>query len=206
MASMKIWEPGQVIVIREIWQNKVYSVTPVRIVQDSVSWSALYLPPQTPCLWPHTLEGETIRIPTDEWVLDGSPWTSSDVLFLVQPGSGYTAVGFWDDDYLFHSWKINLEKPMHRTPLGFDYMDQLLDIIVSADLSTWRWKDEDEVRQAQALGIFTAEQVSELYQLGERALQEILANDPPFDGNWENWKPDPDWRVPLELPQGWEQV
>lgn len=203
---MKFWEPGQVIIIREIWLNKVYSVTPVRVVQDTTSWSALYLPPQTPCLWPHTHEGETIRIPQDDWVLDGGPWTTSDVLFLVQPGSGYTAVGFWDDDYMFHSWKINIEEPMQRTRSGFDYMDQLLDIVVSTDRSTWRWKDEDEVRQAQALGIFRAEQVNELYQIGERAIQSILANEPPFDGNWEDWQPDPAWRTPLDLPEGWEQI
>ena len=203
---MKLWKPGQVIVIREIWQNKVYSVTPVRVVQDSSSWSALYLPPQTPCLWPHTRKGVSIRIPTDEWVLDGGAWTSSDVLYLVQPGSGYTAVGFWDDDYSFNSWKINLEKPMRRTPHGFDYMDQLLDIVVSADRSKWHWKDEDEVRQAQNLGLFTAEQVNELYQLGERAVRSLLANEPPFDCGWENWRPDPALRIPLDLPQGWEQV
>ncbi len=204
--TMRLWKPGQVIVVREIWQNKVYSVTPVRVVQDTHSWSALYLPPRTPCLWPHTHEGTPIRIPTDEWVLDGSLWTTSDVLFLVQPGSGYTAVGFWNDDFLFHSWKINLEKPMHRTLHGFDYMDQLLDIIVTADRSAWHWKDEDEVSEAQRLGIFSIEQVSELYELGKRAIQALLANKSPFDGNWENWKPNPEWRVPLDLPAGWEQV
>lgn len=203
---MKLWEPGQVIVIREIWLNKVYSVTPLRIIQDTNRWSALYLPPQTQCLWPHTRDGETIRIPQDDWVLDGGPWTTSDVLFLVQPGSGYTAVGFWDDDYKFHSWKINIEEPMRRTSLGFDYMDQLLDIILSADRSTWRWKDEDEVHQAQTLGLFTAEKVRELYQIGERAIQSILANEPPFDMAWENWTPDPVWRKPLDFPQGWEQI
>lgn len=203
---MKLWEPGQVIVIREIWLNKVYSVTPLRIIQDTNRWSALYLPPQTRCLWPHTRDGKTIRIPQDDWVLDGEPWTTSDVLFLVQPGSGYTAVGFWDDDYKFHSWKINIEEPMRRTPLGFDYMDQLLDIILSADRSTWRWKDEDEVHQAQTLGLFTAEKVRELYQIGERAIQSILANEPPFDMAWENWTPDPAWRKPLDFPQGWEQI
>ncbi|HSG43003.1 MAG TPA: DUF402 domain-containing protein [Anaerolineales bacterium] len=138
--------------------------------------------------------------------MDGEAWTSSDVLFLVQPGSGYTAVGFWNDDYTFHSWKINLEEPMRRTPLGFDYMDQLLDIVVSADRLTSHWKDEDEVCQAQALGIFTAEQVRELYQLGERAVQSMQANESPFNGNWEKWSPKSDWRVPLDFPQGWDQV
>ena len=203
---MKLWKPGQVIVIREIWQNKVYSVTPVRVVQDTLNWSALYLPPRTRCLWPHTREGETIRIPTDDWVLDGDPWTTSDVLYLVQPGSGYTAVGFWDDDYNFHSWKINLEEPMRRTPVGFDYMDQLLDVVVSVDRSTWHWKDEDEVDQALEQGLFTEEQANALYKLGEHAIQSMQANEPPFDGNWENWKPNPDWRIPLDLPQGWKQV
>lgn len=203
---MDLWQPGQVIAVREIWRNRIYSAMPVRVVRDTESWSALYLPPQTPCLWPHTRQGKTIRIPTDDWVLDGGAWTSSDVLYLVQPGSGYTATAFWDDEYNFHSWKINLEEPMRRTPLGFDYMDRLLDVIVSADRSTWRWKDEDEVRQAQERGMFSAEQVGELYLCGERAIQAILANEPPFDRGWETWKPDPAWRVPLDLPEGWEQV
>jgi hypothetical protein len=203
---MKLWKPGKVIVIREIWQNKVYSVAPVRVVRDSIRWSALYLPPQTPCLWPHTRAGVSIHIPSNEWILDGGAWTTSDVLYLVQPGSGYTAMGFWNDDYTFHSWKINLEQPMHRTSLGFDYMDQILDIVVSADRSTWHWRDEDEVRQAQEQGIFTAEQVRELYQLGERAVQSLLANEPPFDNDWEHWRPNPTWREPLDLPPGWEQV
>jgi len=203
---MKRWKPGQVITVREIWKNKIYSAMPVRVVDDAGYWSALYLPPRTPYLWPHMRDGETIRIPQDDWVLDGGPWTTSDVLFLVQPGSGYTLTGFWDDAYNFHSWKINLEEPMRRTSVGFDFMDQLLDIIVSADRSTWHWKDEGEVRQAQALGIFTAEQVSELYQIGKRAVQAMQTKKPPFDRDWENWEPDPAWRVPLDFPKGWEQI
>ena len=203
---MKLWRSGQVIVIREIWQNKVYSVAPVRVVKDTAHWSALYLPPQAECLWPHTREGIEIRIPTQEWVLERGPWSSSDVLFLVQPGTGYTAVGHWDDHSRFDRWKINLEQPMRRTPLGFDYLDQLLDIVVSADRSRWYWRDEDEVHQAQALGIYTAEHVRELYELGKRALQDLLTNKPPFDGNWENWKSNPAWHVPMDLPPGWDQV
>ena len=205
-ATMKLWEPGQGVVMREVWRKKVYSIIPVRVAQDSPGWSALYLPPQTVGLWPHTREGITIRMPVDEWVLNGGPWEGGDVLYLVQPGLGYTATGFWDDDHIFDHWKIDLVEPVRRTLLGFDYMDQLLDIIVSADRSTWQWKDEDEVRQAQARRIFTAEQVSDLYQRGERAIQAMLANEAPFDGGWEDWKPDPTWRVPFDLPKGWERV
>jgi hypothetical protein len=203
---MKLWKPGQVIVLREIWRGKPYSAIPVRVVRDSANLSVLYLPPRTPCLWPHTREGETIRIPTNEWVLDGEAWTNCDVLYLVQPGSGYTATAFWNENDVFDHWKINLEDPMRRTPRGFDYMDQVLDIIISADRSTWRWKDEDELEETQAREIFTAQQASEIRARGERALQTILANEPPFDGGWENWKPKPAWRTPLALPQGWNIV
>jgi hypothetical protein len=184
----------------------VYSIIPVRVAQDAMSWSALYLPPRTFSLWPHTPKGETIRIPAEEWVLDGGPWEGGNILYLFQPGVGYTVTAVWDLDRTLHHWKIDLVEPVRRTSLGFDYMDQLLDIIVSADRSTWRWKDEDEVREAQALGLFTSEQVSDLYGRGERALQALLADEPPFDAGWEDWMPDPAWRVPFDLPKGWEQV
>ena len=203
---MKFWEPGQGIVMREVWRKKVYSIFPVRVAQDSPSWTALCLPRQALGLYPHTSEGVPIRIPVDEWVLNGDPWTGGDVLYLVHAGLGYTFIGSWDDTHIFKGWKIDLVEPVRRTPLGFDYMDQLLDIIVSADRSVWRWKDEDEVLEAQARGIFTAEQVRDLYKRGERAIQLILKNEPPFDNEWENWKPNSDWRVPFDLPQGWEKV
>jgi hypothetical protein len=203
---MKLWEPGQVIVVREVWCGKIYSAMPHLVVRDSESLSALYLPPGTPCLWPHTRAGETIRIPTNEWVLDGEAWTTSDVLNLVQPGSGYTVTAFWDEKHIFDHWKINLEEPMRRTPIGFDYMDQMLDIIIDADRSTWHWKDEDELEEAQTRGIFSAQQAHEIRARGERVLQSMQANQPPFDGGWEDWKPEPAWRTPLELPQGWDSI
>ena len=203
---MKLWEPGTGVIMREVWRNKVYSVFPVRVVQDSAGWSALCLPRQALGLYPHTRDGVPIRIPQDEWVLDGGPWTGGNVLYLVHAGVGYMFTGWWDGDHIFSGWKIDLVEPVRRTRLGFDYMDQLLDMMVSADRSTWRWKDEDEVLEAQARGIFTGEQASNLYQRGERALETLLANEPPFDKDWENWCPDPAWQAPFDLPQGWEHV
>lgn len=203
---MKLWESGQGIVMREVWRDKVYSIFPVRVAQDSPTWTALCLPRQAIALYPHTRERVPLRIPEDEWILDGGPWTGGNVLYLVHAGLGYKFGGSWDDNRIFQGWKIDLVKPVRRTSLGFDYLDQLLDIIVSADRSSWYWKDEDEVQEAQARGIFTAEQVSDLYQRGEHALQLILKNEPPFDNGWETWSPDPAWLVTFDLPQGWEQV
>jgi predicted RNA-binding protein associated with RNAse of E/G family len=125
---------------------------------------------------------------------------------LVHVGLGYTFSGAWDEDHTFEGWKIDLVEPVRRTSLGFDYMDQLLDIIVSADLSRWYWKDEDEVQNAQERGRFTMEQVRDLYQDGERAVQSILEKEPPFDTDWENWSPTPALREPFKFPKGWEHV
>ena len=202
---MKLWEPNQGILLREVWQDKVYSVTPVRVVQDSMNWIVLYRPPHTINLWPHTLEGETIRIPQAEWILDGSPWPRG-ILYLVRVGVGYFYSGAWDDNHVFKGWKIDLAEPVRRTKLGFDTMDQLLDIIVEPDRSSWYWKDEDEVLEAQSRGIFTAEQVQDLFHRGERAVGAIMANEPPFDGNWEIWRPTPALREPFDYPKGWERV
>ena len=203
---MKLWGPGQGIVMREVWRNKVYSIYPVRVVQDSPTWIALCLPRQAIALYPHTREKVALRIPEDEWILDGGAWTGGDVLYLVQVGTGFKFGGSWDENHIFQGLKIDLIEPLRLTPLGFDYMDQLLDIIVSADHSTWYRKDDDEVQEAQSRGLFTAEQVRELYQRGERALHMILNNESPFDRRWESWRPDPAWLVTFDLPQGWDRI
>jgi uncharacterized protein len=31
----------------------------------------------------------------------------------------------------------------------------------------------------------------------------VLAGEPPFDRDWQDWRPDPRWPVP-ELPDGWD--
>ena len=203
---MKLWEPGQGVILREVWRNRVYSIVPVRVAYDSLNCSALYLPPHTTSLWPHTREGETIRIPQDDWVLDGGPWEGGDVLYLVQPGLGYITSAVWDDNHVLDHWKIDLVEPVRRTSLGFDYMDQLLDIIVSTDRSTWHWKDEDEVGEAVTRGICTEEQARDLFRRGESAIRAMQTHEPPFDRKWEIWEPDPAWRILFDLPAGWDRV
>ena len=51
---------------------------------------------------------------------------------------------------------MNLEEPLKRTAIGFDYLDQLLDIEIAVDLSSWKWKDEDELEEAVARGDYDA--------------------------------------------------
>jgi uncharacterized protein len=95
---------------------------------------------------------------------------------------------------------------MRRTPVGFDYMDQVLDIIISGDCSTWHWKDEDELAEAKARGIFSSQEVRVIRTKSAHVIEKLHAKQPPFDGRWEHWSPDPVWRVIPNFPSGWDVV
>jgi predicted RNA-binding protein associated with RNAse of E/G family len=112
---------------------------------------------------------------------------------------------FWLEEHSVHrDWYINLEDPLRRTFIGFDYMDQLLDIIVQPDLTGWFWKDEDEFQEAQESGLISPEKAGEMRADGERVVRMILSGKSIFNG-WEHWKPDPAWKIPA-LPEGWDKV
>src|SRR5205814_261751 len=99
----------------------------------------------------------------------------------------------------------NLQAPLQPTSFGFDTTDYLLDVLVPPDRSTWTWKDEDELEEAVALGLFSPEDVREFRAEGERAAGAIIERKPPFDEPWEEWRPDPTWPAP-ELPDGWDRL
>ena len=56
------------------------------------------------------------------------------------------------DETVTASWKSSI---IVETRDGLETMDHALDVIVEPD-GTWRWKDEDDFAEAQALGVFTA--------------------------------------------------
>jgi hypothetical protein len=65
-------------------------------------------------------------IPRDEWTLEGGTFLH-DALRLTTPGAAHSMLLVWDDGR-FECWYINLERPLERAPVGFDYLDQELDI------------------------------------------------------------------------------
>ena len=67
-------------------------------------------------------------------------------------------------------WYVNLEEPTTRTPVGLDTWNQELDIVISPGFSRWQWKDEDDIEEAQSLGVITAERAKELRNEGLRVI------------------------------------
>jgi len=88
----------------------------------------------------------------------------------------------WDEGFReMRLWYVNLEEPLRRTSVGFDYQDQFLDVEISPDRSSWRWKDEDELQEAVELGVISSERASELRAEGKRVIERMEANEPSFE-------------------------
>jgi len=199
---MSRWNPGDPVIVREVWEGKLWTVRALTVVRDEPDLLALYQPAEAPWKRPRSLDGRPIRLPDQAWQLQDAALTE-DALRLILPGHAHSVLLIWRERWKLLCWYINLEEPFRRTPLGFDYMDQTLDIVVEPDMSSWRWKDEDEFEEAQSKGIYSRNQADDIRAEGERALERLLAREPPFDQRWEDWRPDPAWPKP-KIENDWQ--
>jgi uncharacterized protein len=207
MTKQSYFSPGQTIVLREIWQGRVWSARPVIIVQDKPELRALYMPSGTIWKQPVNLEGKRVTAGNRaraEWKLKEDKWNPCSLRLMI-PGANYSVLLFWNYPEMSHEiWYINIEDPLCYTALGFDYLDQFLDAIVKPDLSSWCWKDEDELAEAVELGLISKQRAAALYAEGEKVANWIQSGNSPFNG-WENWRPDPSWQIPVLL-DGWDKA
>lgn len=199
------WRPGDAVVLREVWRGRVWSARPVRIVEDMEDGQMFYVAAGTRWKGPAEADGSPMRIPRGDWRLVDRPGLDNPILSFAWPGVAHAVLAGWKGSGEFWGWYINLQEPLRRNAIGFDYMDHALDIVIGPDLSSWQWKDEDELSEAVDRGVFTAAEAAEFRAEGERALDRLLARKPPFDRPWEDWRPDPSWAEPA-LPPGWDVV
>jgi hypothetical protein len=201
---MRRFQPGEHVTLREVWQGKIWTTRAVTVVHDRDDLPALYLQHGSPRLRPVSPDGESMRLPNGEWRLEPD-MLYRHALRLGVPSERHSVFVIWDEEWRFRLWYINLEEPTVRTEQGFDYMDQTLDIVVSPDLSGWRWKDEDELKEAIDGGVYPASIDVELRSEGQKAAKRLLDRQPPLDQPWEDWRPDPAWRLP-ERPDAWDAL
>ena len=116
-------------------------------------------------------------------------WQRHHILSLTRRGDAHSLWHFWDEEWNFVCWYVQLHTPVVETKGGFELTDQALDVLVNPD-GSWRWKDEDELAEARALGIFTPEEGAAVK---------------PWPTGWEGWTADPAWETPA-LSDGWDVV
>src|SRR5436305_5710 len=135
--------------------------------------------------------GEYLRMPTGPWKLRDQRWDRYRVLSFAWPDVSHAVLGFWEDATdRFVGWYVNLQAPLRRTVFGFDTVDHFLDVVISPDLETWAWKDEDELAEAERLGLISPGDVVSIRAEGERALERLERRGAPFDRDWSAWRPD----------------
>jgi len=184
------------VALREIRYGRVWRATPYRLVEEHGGVLVLWAPCGNERLVPVDPAGAEVRIPLDEpWRL-GARTTEQHALSLVTPGARHSVTLHWSPEWHFLHWYVNLERWLGRGPCTIDYVDDKLDLVVLADGSV-RWKDEDELESAGALGLLEVDEV--------RAEAERVVDDPPWPTGWEGWRPDPTWAMPV-LPEDWDVV
>ena len=200
---MRRFARGEAVALREIWNGRVWSARAAIVVEDREDQTTFFVPAEAMRM-AAVRDGAMLRIPQDGFEL--APRTSGEApaLSFGWPDRWHGTLLFFLPDGRPRNWYVNLQEPLRRTDVGFDYLDLKLDVIVEMD-GSWLWKDEDELAEAIAQGLVPAEDEARLRAEGERAVRRIVDREPPFDRDWRTWSPDPDWPAPA-LPDGWDRL
>ena len=200
------FRPGQPIVLRETWQDRVWEARTAIAVEDADERTMLYVPPHAPKKRAADSSSRFLRIPIDDWHLVDTRSSNRHVLSFAWPDREYAVLMSWHaDSSEFLGWYINLQSTLRRTSIGFDAEDHILDIVITND-RVWRWKDEHEMTQAIEAGLFTDADAQRFHEVGERVIEMITARDEPFGDRWLKWSPDPAWHHAPALIDGWDVI
>ena len=194
--------PGEPVVLRRVWQNRIYRVTTMTVVQDTPDLIVLYLGPGYPI---KSANNPLKASSAQSFELQDSTWGGGikHLLMLVSPGAAHAVYAMKNEEHHVTGWYINLQEPLSRTAFGFDTTDYLLDITFPPDRSVWKWKDEAVFDEAVAAGKISYEQARDIRLEGERAAKQVQEGPSSFYDVWANWQPPREWRIP-ELPP-WRQ-
>jgi hypothetical protein len=205
MTKPSFWFPGDDITIRGVG-SKVFWAYPANVVQDTPELIAYYL-----CAGANGKNTRHRVTPIE--MLDANKinivdhqWHRTDVLMLVVPGEAFSVYFMWETgtknlDCIY----INLQEPTRRTSIGFDSMDNVLDVVIHPDMNEWKWKDEDEFEEAQRVGFYSREQARQIRADGEKAIEMVMSRRRSIYEKWKLWEPDPQWALPL-LSQQWDRI
>jgi protein associated with RNAse G/E len=210
------FRPGQLIVRRHFQHDLLSRVWLGQVVADDDSGTWMWVASGSAYRDLGSADGRHLRAlnfadwPTTEKKFDETPWRGQALMLHPREGD-YSCWLFFDSDGAFARYYVNLELPAvrwfdHGTGLaGLDTVDYDLDVIVEPDLA-WHWKDEDEfAERLRRPDIYWVDDEATVRAEGERLIKLAQAGQFPFDGAMTDYRPDPTWPVPTEMPTGWDR-
>jgi len=209
------FEPGRLILHRNVRRGRVAWVRPARVVLDDTRGLLVWIAPGTLVASEVAADGRGMRtMPFREWVTHSyrlalHPWRGPGVLKLHPVGEDHSVWWFRTEAGAFAGWYVNLEETAVRWDdgevAGIDVVDQDLDIMVAPDRS-WSWKDEEEFSERLAFPEhYWVSDEAAVRAEGLRVVKRIEAGEFPFDGTWCDFTPDPAWETPVTMPPGWDR-
>ena len=207
------WEPGQLIVRREVlglgpgfhptprpdWYGRPWEAVPVYVVEDTAEQLVTYLP-----------DGAEVGFVDGDWPTpDGkhpwhgkAQWEGHGCLMVQRRGEAHAVWHLWTGPHReFACWYINLQAEFVRTGIGYDTQDFELDLVVHPD-GTYVVKDLEVLDDRVAEGRFTAELVAWIRELGTELSRELDAGRHWWDPKWSRWTP-PAGLENARLPATW---
>jgi hypothetical protein len=173
-----VFETGDVVVWREVWDGRPWLSMPATVVGDDGTVLAVRIGDGTP----FTFDDAE---PAHPWS-GRAAWSGATVLQLRRAGSWYSVWKFFDGD-VFAGWYVNFERPVVRRPDGIDTDDLELDLVVEPD-GTRRWKDVEHLHARLEEGRFS---VDDLVRVLEAAAEvsDRLDRDDRWWAPWDDWVP-----------------
>ncbi|MEV6781975.1 DUF402 domain-containing protein [Streptomyces sp. NPDC051098] len=184
---------GQVVVRREILDDREWLVYPVRVVADDGRTLAVYLAQGTPL----TFGRGAFSWGLHPWAAFDHSWQSTGVLQLQRAGDGYAVWARWQGAEL-KDWYVNFQRPMRRTKRGFDTLDQELDLLIPADGSPFMWKDVEHFEERVRAGGFGPGEAEAVRAAADEVVRLIEAGDCWWE-QWRDWQPPAAAEVPGPL-------
>ncbi len=193
------WSSGDHVVFRQLWTNEVWAAIPATTVEDSSDLVSLYIAPGAIFAGPDCSRQEHLHVAASgTWKQKLYEWTGQHHLWSSVPGEAASIWTIWSaSDWTHVGWKVNPELPLKRTPIGFDTTDHVLDAVISADLTSWQLKDEDELAVAIELGLFTPAEGERIRQETQRIASECVTSRRQQLQAWAAWRPLSQWKLPV---------
>ena len=166
-------------------RGKVWTARPMTVLADDAAVVALLMTVGTRYEYPDGVQPSQLAEKewlSGEWRLIQREWYGHNVVRFSVPGQAWDV--WWPAPNTAGDWYVNFQEPLHRTATGFDTLDHVLDLIVSGDGTSWRWKDVEDFRHAREVGILSNELARSIEREGQRIVASLEAGDFPWDTSW----------------------